>query len=343
MTNYGIWPNGLGFIITLLLSCLSVFWIAACTPQIERSGPRAADPVLGTNFILTSDNARLPVRIWHAKGDATAIFLALHGFNDHSKSFDIPARFWAERGITTYAYDQRGFGEAPHWGRFADIDTLIADLATTTTLIHDRHPILPLYLLGESMGASVIMAAFASDEHSSLIRPTFDREAFKGIILSAPAIWGRETMNPFIRAALWLGAHTLPWHRVSSRELNIKPSDNIEMLRKLAQDPLVIKETRIDALYGLVNLMDAALNAAPHLKGRALILYGTKEELIPAHSIDNLLKRLPENRERRFARYAKGYHMLLRDLAATEVHNDIAAWIAAPNAPLPSGADIAEP
>ena len=149
-------------------------------------------------------------------------------------------------------------------------------------------------------------------------------------------------MNPFIRAALWLGAHTLPWHKVSSRGLNIKPSDNIEMLRKLAEDPLVIKETRIDALYGLVNLMDAALSAAPHLEGPMLILYGAKEELIPGHSIDNLLKRLPENHKRRFVHYEKGYHMLLRDLAATKVYNDIATWISAPDAPLPSGADIIE-
>ena len=38
--------------------------------------------------------------------------------------------------------------------------------------------------------------------------------------------------------------------------------------------------------------------------------------------------------------YPEGYHMLLRDLESDVVHADIAAWIASPNAPLPSGNDI---
>ncbi len=48
----------------------------------------------------------------------------------------------------------------------------------------------------------------------------------------------------------------------------------------------------------------------------------------------------PEGRERRRpALYEKGHHMLLRDLQAETVWKDIAAWIADPRAPLPSGAD----
>ena len=215
---------------------------------------------------------------------------------------------------------------------FLRTETLTADLAAASRLLHSRHPRLPLYLLGESMGAAVIMAGLASGN-----RPTSD-----GIILAAPAVWGRKTMNPLMRAALWIGAHTVPWLRVSGRGLKIRPSDNIEMLRALARNPLVIRETRIDSLYGLVNLMDAALAAAPHLQGRTLILYGANEELIPGRSVDSLLQRLPENSERRIAHYKKGFHMLLRDLGAAKVLRDVAAWINSPDAPLPSGADLVQ-
>jgi alpha-beta hydrolase superfamily lysophospholipase len=41
----------------------------------------------------------------------------LHGFNDYSNAFEVPAQALAWRGIATYAYDQRGFGEAPLRGR----------------------------------------------------------------------------------------------------------------------------------------------------------------------------------------------------------------------------------
>ena len=58
----------------------------------------------------------------------------------------------------------------------------------------------------------------------------------------------------------------------------ITASDNITMLRELGKDPLVIKETRIDVLYGLSNLMDEAYKKAELLKIKSLVLYGEKEK-----------------------------------------------------------------
>ena len=72
----------------------------------------------------------------------------------------------------------------------------------------------------------------------------------------------------------------MPWAELTGQGLNIHPSDNIAMLRELGRDPLVIKETRVDAVYGLVNLMDLAYDAAPRLRGRALVLYGSREDIM---------------------------------------------------------------
>ncbi len=162
-----------------------------------------------------------------------------------------------------------------------------------------------------------------------------------GAILVAPAVWARATLPLTYRLGLWLGAHTLPWLEVSGRGLKIQASDNIEMLRELGRDPLVIKETRIDAIHGLVDLMDAALAAAPRIRTRVLLLYGAKDEVIPKGPSLQLWRELPEGaRERqRRALYEDGWHMLLRDLEAEVVLGDIAHWIADPKTPLPSGAE----
>ncbi len=132
---------------------------------------------------------------------------------------------------------------------------------------------------------------------------------------------------------------TVPWMTVSGRGLNIKPSDNIEMLMELGKDPLIIKNTRIDAVYGLVNLMDAVLEGSSRLSAPALILYGERDEIIPKKPTAMMLKRLPNSARQRTAIYQTGYHMLLRDLGASLPWKDIAAWTADPNQPLPSGAD----
>ncbi len=291
-------------------------------------------PLLAERVLIAGDGARLPLRTWRPKGEPRAMILALHGFNDYSNAFAAPAAFWAEDGIITYAYDQRGFGEAPLRGLWPGARLLAGDLVTASQLLKARHPHIPLYCLGESMGGAVVAAAASGAAGAP--RPTCD-----GIILAAPAVWGRATMNLFERAALWTSDTFFPDMTLTGRGLDIMPSDNIEMLRGLARDPLVIKETRVAAIKGLVDLMDAALASAPEVKVPMLLLYGDRDELVPREPIERFIASLPfpEWRARRIAWYEAGYHMLLRDLKAPVVWRDVESWINHRDAPLPSGAD----
>ena len=88
-----------------------------------------------------------------------------------------------------------------------------------------------------------------------------------GLILIAPAVWGRQSMPFSYRLALWTSAHTIRWKSFSGSGLKIMPSDNIEVLRANGRDPLFIKGSRSDAIYGLVKLMGDAYAVAPRLKG----------------------------------------------------------------------------
>ena len=58
------------------------------------------------------------------------------------------------------------------------------------------------------------------------------------------------------------------------------------MLMALGRDPLVIKETRIDAIYGLMQLMDDAYAKVPDVKTPVLLLYGAHDEVIPREPVD---------------------------------------------------------
>ena len=210
---------------------------------------------------------------------------------------------------------------------------MASDLRAAEALVRARHPGVPLYLFGESMGAAVVMTTMARA----------DRPAVDGIILAAPAVWGRSSMPWYQTTVLWLAVHTFPWGRLTGRNLGIVVSDNTEMLRALGRDAMVIKGTRIDAIYGLVDLMDEAMASAPRLDGGMLVLYGARDPLIPGGAMREMLDRLPPEtaNRRRLAFYPEGYHMLTRDLQGERVWRDIDAWLADPLAPLPSGADRA--
>jgi acylglycerol lipase len=322
---------------SLLLALPLLAGLAACAPTVAPMGPPVTTPRLVDDpqiddRIVAADGAELPLDVWMPDRPARAVILAVHGFNDYAQAVADAAKDWQHAGIITYAYDQRGFGRAPDRGLWAGTDTLVSDLETAARLIKAKHPGLPLYVLGESMGGAVVIVAAAEHRLPDAA----------GVVLVAPAVRGRETFNAFERATLWLFAHTVPWlaGQPGGRPLFL-PSDNIAMLRRYSRDPLVIKDTRIDAFYGLVNLMDDALAAASKFDTPALILLGAKDELIPGAPSKLMLDRLPAVAPgvRRMAIYPKGYHMLLRDLDAELAIHDVAFWALDPQSTqaLPSG------
>jgi len=322
--------------ISILLFTLLA--LAGCAPRVQNIGPPIDQPSFSDRVFHTADGVDLPVKTWvQWHGDAsrapTGIILALHGFNDHAGGLALPGSGLSRRGFRMYAYDQRGFGAAPHRGIWPGTEQLIADLKTTVRLLKRRYPDQPLYLLGESMGGAVIMAASVESDP-----PLVD-----GIILVAPAIWGLQTQSSFNRNVLEMAAHAVPWMTVVPTGLRVRASSSNRALIDMARDPLVIKETRVDAAYGLVDLMTRALDAARDMKSpRCLILFGANEAIISRSAVSMMLQRLPKLSpdQLRVALYKKGYHLLLRDWIAPTVYDDIAAWIQYPKNPLPSGADI---
>lgn len=306
----------------------------ACAPRTVAPGPWAQapqPPVLGPEGFLTADGYTLPVRAWQPGGTPEAVVLAVHGFNDHSTGFRFAGEYLANLGIAVYAFDQRGFGQAPGWGLWPGRDAMVSDIAGLVQALDARHPDVPVVLLGESMGGAAVIVTLTD-------RPDLPVD---GAILSAPAVWARDTMPWYQTAALFLASHTVPWMTLSGKGLGYQASDNVEVLRGMARDPLFIKDTRIDSMKGLVDLMDLALERVDAVPGPVLYLYGEKDEIVPPRATDAALGRLPDRGERvRVVLYDEGWHLLTRDLQRETVLADIAAWVRDPALPLPSGEEV---
>ena len=311
--------------------------LVACAPRLQDPGPTAQTPMtpnLTESTFITPDGSTLPLRRWPPAAAPRAVVVALHGFNDYSNAFADFAPQLAEHGVLTLAYDQRGFGASEQTGIWPGGDTLRADARAAITAVRAAYPGTPVFAMGESMGGAVLMSAWSE--------APLDVD---GLILVAPAVWGRVTMPVYQTMSLWLFAHTVPWLPLSGQGIKRNTSDNIEMLRELGRDPLVIKNTRVDSIWGIVNLMDEALDAAPTLDAPALLLYGANDDIVPPEASVRMLRVLPDMADgrHRIAVYEDGYHMLLRDLQSAVVLRDVVNWIGDPDATLPSGADRGDP
>ncbi|WP_254277230.1 alpha/beta hydrolase [Halomonas sp. 3H] len=309
--------------------------LAGCGQALQQQpGPGTDAASLEPHRVIAEDGYRLPLRHWPAEGEPRALVLAVHGFNDHAGSFAVMAEALAPHGIATYAFDQRGFGLTDQRRIWPGHQRLTDDVRLLVELLRERHPDTPLYLLGKSMGAAVVLLTLADDPPPGLA----------GSVLVAPAVWGLDAMPWYQRASLWLGVRLIPSVSFSAnavRRLGIRPTDDPEIIDHLARDPLILRRARVDTLHGVSETMDLALEAARRLPAPALILYGDEDQVIPPEAICALLDRLPERGDDvpgwRLALYPDGYHMLTRYTRRERTEADLAAWLRDPAAALPSG------
>lgn len=317
-------PNAAKFFL-----CVLVALVTGCTPHMAKTGSGMQTPVIEKNTFNTRDGTTLPLRVWGTPDAPQAILIGVHGFNDYGNFLNpgFPA-FLNERGVTLITYDQRGFGDAPFRGKWAGRGTMVQDLSALIHLLKAQHKNTPLYVLGESMGGAVVINTVT--QNSAL--------PIDGVILSAPAVWGMSTWPWYQKLALKVFAHTMPWLKLSGGGF-VQPTDHMETWKNWSRDPLVIRETRVDALWGVSHLMEDALHAAPALTTNTLVLYGAKDEVIPPKATARFVNSLPE--KVKVALYPKGWHMLTRDHNGPVVWKDILHWMINPkDTSLPSKADL---
>lgn len=268
-----------------------------------------------------------PLARWAPPTAPRAVIVALHGFGDHKGAFREFGAFAAARGVLVDAYDQPGFGERPDRGRWPGTDAFAAELRAVVAAARARHPGVPVHVLGESMGAAVAVAALARPG-----APEVD-----GLILAAPAAWANDRLPRGYRVALRLLAGVAPALRVHGGHLGLLASDNVEMLRALGKDPLYLREARLDAVAGLVELMDEARAGARRLTVPTLVLLGARDEIVPPEAARALAGSLAA-RPCSVIAYVRGWHLLLRDHQRERVFRDILAWVA--GEPPPSRLDF---
>lgn len=281
------------------------------------------------NRFVTFDGESLGLTVWGEDiVDPEYVVIGVHGMNDYAMAFHMAAPWWAEQGVKTYAYDQRGFGRSYGRGRWQNEDAMREDLRTAVETARRRHPDAVLTVIGISMGGSVAMSAFGSDDP-----PNADR-----LILSGPGLRGWGAIPLVQRMALEVSTRVRPGWVVTPprRFVKIEPSDNLDMLRRTWADPLMMRTNRIDQVHGVVSLMETAHKSAERLPERTLLLYGAKDIVIPEDSVRRTSRFLPGHV--RTAYYENGYHMLMRDLQAETVWKDSLSFMKNPASELPSGA-----
>ena len=263
-------------------------------------------------------------RVWQVNEHEGAIIIAIHGYNDYSESFQIPATFLTKYKISTISFDLRGFGMNEDRESWFPLSVHIDDVTFFVKEIRKNHPKKKIFLLGESMGGAIVASTVIKNKNLQI----------DGVILVAPAIWNFSEMNPIKKIFLNVISTLLPNLKLDGGDfIKVTACNNIEVLKALAKDKYFIHKPNLKSLNGIVELMDESykytkefLNQLPY---RTLIILPIKDEIVPRKPLTKLLNDKKDSIKDNItlAIFKNNYHMILRDLESETITKFLANWI----------------
>lgn len=246
------------------------------------------------------------VRLW-PNPEATWLALLTHGYGEHIGRYDYVAGALREAGAAVFGPDHQGHGHsAGERVLIPDFESVIDDLYTVALQARDRHPGLPMVLIGHSMGG-LIAARYAQCYGSEL----------SALVLSGPMFGSREILEQL--AAM----DPIPEIPIDPAALSRDPSVG----KAYAEDPLVWHGAFKSAtLKAMIATMDA-VQEGPALHGIPLLwMHGSGDMLVPLASTRPAVEHL-QGMIFHEKIYPGAMHEIFNETNRDEVIGDLIAFI----------------
>lgn len=253
---------------------------------------------------------------WLPADRARAIVVIVHGLHEHSARYAHVGTRLAGAGFAVYAADHRGHGRSD--GRRANIErmTLIVnDLGSFARFCGGRHPGLPVFMVGHSLGG-LIALQYATEPETPL----------DGLVLSGPLV--EVTVGSALQRRLADVLSALaPDLRVAALNAEKKISRDPRVVRSYREDPLVYRG-RIKARTGaeILATMEGLPARLPLLSVPLLILQGTDDRICAPTGATMVNDRV-SSPDKTVRRYQDLYHEVFNEPERDEVLTDLVRWL----------------
>ncbi|MGH3687277.1 MAG: lysophospholipase [Pseudonocardiaceae bacterium] len=257
---------------------------------------------------------------WFPQDAASAAIVVVHGIHEHSARYAHVGDRLATAGFAVYAADHRGHGRSS--GRRANIERMALiqeDLRSFVRFAAERHPGLPVFMVGHSLGGLIaLLYACGAPESGST--------ALDGLVVSGPAVTATAGSALARRLAGVLSA-LVPNLGVAALDADYKISRDPEVVRAYRDDPLVY-HGRIKARTGaeILAAMQQLPAKLPGLSVPLLLLHGTDDQICPpAGSV--LVHGAVSSPDRTLRRYPGLYHEVFNEPEREAILTDLISWL----------------
>lgn len=199
-------------------------------------------------FYKGADGKLIHSYCWEAEHGARAIVQISHGMAEHATRYSRLAEWLSDRGYAVYAEDCRGHGktagiadEIGYIGKDG-FNTIVEDKHILTCHIKEKHPGLPVFMLGHSFGSFIMQDYITKYGYEaagvilsgSAMNDGIDVRAGL-IIASIMKLFGEKRRNAFIDSLMFGSFNRrlqdptskFDWLSRDSREVALYDSDNL--------------------------------------------------------------------------------------------------------------------
>ncbi|HEY3119013.1 MAG TPA: alpha/beta hydrolase [Vicinamibacteria bacterium] len=262
---------------------------------MEGSGGARAQPELSgtptTRYeedTLAGPAGPLHHRVWLPAEAPKGVVVLVHGLAEHSGRYTHVGEYLAARGWVVHAFDYRGHGRSPgprvHVDRF---DDFLDDTAAVLEAARRRHPGLPVFVVGHSLGGLI-----------ALLYVLDHPETLAGVVATSPALGTHPSLRPS-RAKRTAGRllsvvapQTLFRTGLDPRQLSRDP----EVVRAYAADPLVSRTVSARFYTETARAMAKAHEKAARLSVPALVMASANDAIVDADATRRWLAAAPPGR-----------------------------------------------
>ncbi|MCX5042628.1 lysophospholipase [Aldersonia sp. NBC_00410] len=252
---------------------------------------------------------------WLPDGPATALVVVVHGLGEHAGRYAWVAEQLAAKGYAVYAPDHQGHGLSD--GTRANIDSMDGvadDVGTMLAEATRRHPDVPRFLLGHSLGGLITLYYVTR-------RPV----ELAGVVLSAPAA-DPGAVSAVEKIAARVLSRVAPNLGVLQLDATTVSRDP-EVVQRYIDDPLVhsgkIPARTVGELLAAFERMQPRL---AQLQVPLLVMHGTADALVSPDAT-KLVADAVGTSDLTVKYYDGLYHELLNEPEREQVLDEVLTWL----------------
>lgn len=284
----------------------------------EAKSPQGV-PYSDLPHIVNADGLHLFCRYWEPSGPPRALVFIAHGAGEHLGPYDEVAQRLKELQLLVFAHDHVGHGQSEgERMNIKDFQIYVRDVLQHVDLMKNRHPGIPVFLVGHSMGGAISILTACE-------RPS----EFKGVVLIAPMVqMNPDSATPFkvfvakvlnhMMPSLTLGAIESKWISRDKKQVEAYDSDELVYHGRM----------RISFGMQLMGAVSRIEREVPNIHWPFYLLHGDVDKLCDIRGSHMMYESAP-SADKKLKVYEGGYHALHHDLpeVAENVLKEVSAWI----------------